>query len=366
MALQLCFTEDGKTLVVAGHRTAGFDVSTGRERFSWRLQPLKSKVMEAINGRPVEEDDQIAWRALAVSPDGALVACILGGGGFGQGRVRDRLALCDARTGKVLRRWSDSGLPARTGDHLVFSGDGRLLASSDGSVLHVWEVATGKELCTFRGHRGEIRSLAFSANGRRLASSSLDSTVLLWDLAVALRAAGPAVGKAEEKAVAEWWADLLSADARHGYAAVWRLAEAPARSVPLLRERLKPVPEAQLREIRQSVTDLGSATFAVRQKAFARLKDLGPAAEPALREALAKDLPLEVRRRLEQLLEGVTGRPASGEWLRTLRALTVLEHAGTPEARRLLRELAAGAQGAWLTREAQAACERLDRAATRP
>jgi RNA polymerase sigma factor (sigma-70 family) len=366
MALKLGFTGDGKTLVVAGHRTAGFDVATGAERFSWRLQPLKSKSMGAFNGRPIEENDRIAWRALAVSPDGAVVACILDGGGFGHQPVADRLALCDAGTGKVLRRWSDSGKPARTGDHLAFSSDGRLLASSDGSVLHVWEVATGKEIGTFRGHRGEIRSLAFSANGRRLASSSLDSTVLLWDLAVALRAAGPAAGKAEEQGVAEWWEDLLSADARRGYAAVWRLAEAPARSVPLLRERLKPASAMLEKAIRQHIADLGSATFTVRQKAFEQLKDLGLAAATALREASKKDLPLEVRRRLDQLLEGVTGRPVSGEWLRTLRGLAVLEHAGTPEARRLLRELAAGAQGAWLTREAQAACERLDRAATRP
>jgi RNA polymerase sigma factor (sigma-70 family) len=359
-AMQLCFTGDGKTLIVAGHRTAGFDVATGKEHYSWRLQPLKSKLRgtAVINGRPIGEDDRIAWRALAVSPDGSLAPCILDAGGFSQERVENRIVLCDGRTGKILRRWNDSGAPSPWGERIAFSRDGRLLASSDGNTVRVWEVATGKPVYTFRGHRSQIASLAFSANGRRLTSAGWDSTVLLWDLPLASRQPG-------EKDVPASWADLLSEDAGRAYAAVWRLAEAPGASVPFLRERLKPVPESQLRAIRQSVTDLGSATFAVRQKAFTRLKDQGPAAEPALREALAKELPLEVRRRLEQLLEGVTGRPASGDWLRTLRALTVLEHAGTPEARRLLRELADGAEGAWLTREARAACERLDRAATR-
>jgi hypothetical protein len=43
------------------------------------------------------------------------------------------------------------------------------------------------------------------------------------------------------------------------------------------------------------------------------------------------------------------------------RALAALEYAGTPEARRLLRSLAGGAPGPWLTGEAQTVCERLAR-----
>jgi hypothetical protein len=49
----------------------------------------------------------------------------------------------------------------------------------------------------------------------------------------------------------------------------------------------------------------------------------------------------------------------AGEPLRTLRAVAVLERAGTPESRRLLETLAEGVPGAWLTREAKAACDRL-------
>jgi hypothetical protein len=295
---------------------------------------------------------------VAVSPDGALVACILTAGGFSHAKVADRIALCDARTGKFLRRWGDSGKPAPWGEQILFSPDGRLLASSDGDAVHLWEVATGKEICTFRGHRGQIQSLAFSANGRRLASGSPDSTVLLWDLTLPGRPPGPRVEKAGEKEVAGWWADLAGADAARAHAAIWRLAEASQAALPFLRQRLRPAAEAEVNAIRQDVRDLNSKTFAVRNKAFERLKKRDMAARPLLREAAGKDLPLEVRRRVGQLLEGLRSRPLSGEALRTLRALAVLERSGTPEARGLLRELAAGAREAWLTEEARAAQER--------
>jgi WD40 repeat protein len=180
---RLFFTADGKTLFVAGLHVVGLDVASGKELFSWRLPPLKSSsVTIAVGGQPVKEEDRAWWRALAISPDGTMAACILYGGHYGGPAVEDRMVLCDAKSGKVSRRWNDSGKPSRWLEQIVFSPDGKLLASSDGDTIHLWEVATGKEVRTFQGHRGEIESLAFSGNGRRLASSSTDSTVLLWDL----------------------------------------------------------------------------------------------------------------------------------------------------------------------------------------
>jgi hypothetical protein len=82
---------------------------------------------------------------------------------------------------------------------------------------------------------------------------------------------------------------------------------------------------------------------------------LGEVAHPALRAALAARPSEEFRRRAEQLLEG----PPSRERLRTVRALEVLEHVGTAEARAVFAALAQGAPAARLTREAQSALERL-------
>jgi RNA polymerase sigma factor (sigma-70 family) len=355
----LFFTPDGRTLLVAGRRTVGYDVATGEELFSWRMQPLPNNSgggTAAVGVPPPSDDDRLAWRTLAVSPDGKVVACILNGDAFSRERLPNRVVFCETRTGKVLRRADDAGVPGRSYEQLAFSADSRLLASSEDDVVHVWEVATATEVGRFRGHRGYLHALAFSADGRRLASAGTDSTVLLWDVTLPARSSGE-VGAKE---LAGWWADLAGSDGRRAYAAVWRLAEAPP-AVPFLRQQLKPVTEAQAAEVRQYIADLDSNQFPVRDKALRQLEGLGVAAEPALRQAAEQKASPEVRRRLDQLLERLSSGPVSGEPLRTVRALAVLEHAGTPEARQLLRELADGAPGAWLTQEAQAAQGRVAR-----
>jgi len=108
---------------------------------------------------------------------------------------------------------------------------------------------------------------------------------------------------------------------------------------------------------------LDGSNFAARQSAQKELEKLGEPAAPACRKALAGKPSLDFRRRLEALLERQAreARHPSPERLRDLRAVEVLERMGTPEAQRVLRIVAAGAPGAWLTREARASLERLAR-----
>jgi hypothetical protein len=79
--------------------------------------------------------------------------------------------------------------------------------------------------------------------------------------------------------------------------------------------------------------------------------------------ALANNPSAEARRRLEPLLAKVERQELSSTALRQVRATEVLEHIATPEARDLLKNLAAGATEARLTQEAKAALERLERRA---
>ncbi|HZV06783.1 MAG TPA: sigma-70 family RNA polymerase sigma factor [Gemmataceae bacterium] len=343
---RLFFSADGKTLFVAGWALAGYEVASGKELFSWQIPPVPSQV-------PGERKSP--WRTVALSPQGSVIAAIRTEFVSPDGRI----VLYNARTGKVLRRWNDSGkMTLKWLEQLAFSQDGSLLASSDGDVVHLWEVATGKEIRSFRGHRGAIEFLAFSHDDRRLASASWDSIVLIWD------ATGSPGRLTTAAALEEAWQALTGDDAKRAQDAVWALARTPEKSISLLKARLHPVKPVSGEHLERLIKDLDSDQFIVREKATVALQKLGELAEPALRRILKGKLTLEQRRRIESILPELESKPPVGEALRSLRAVRVLEYAGTPETRRLLRELAGGAEGAVLTQQAQAALMRLNRRAS--
>jgi WD40 repeat protein len=74
-----------------------------------------------------------------------------------------------------------------TVDDVAFSPDGRLLATGQADkTAQLWDPATGKHLRTLTGHDDRVWGVAFSPDGRLLAISSWDKTARLWD---------PATGK---------------------------------------------------------------------------------------------------------------------------------------------------------------------------
>ena len=66
---------------------------------------------------------------------------------------------------------------------VAFSPDGKRLASaSQGQAVILWDVESRKPLATLEGHKGAVYGVAFSPDGKRLASASQDQTVILWDV----------------------------------------------------------------------------------------------------------------------------------------------------------------------------------------
>jgi hypothetical protein len=138
---------------------------------------------------------------------------------------------------------------------------------------------------------------------------------------------------------------------------MWKLAGAPGQAGAFLARHLKPASKADAERIRDLIRDLGSQRYAVREKATAELTRLGPTVETALRAAVAGDAPLELRRRVEQILANIERAVLSPEEVRVRRALSVLEWVGTTDARAALEAVARGGDGS--AAFAQAALKRL-------
>jgi WD40 repeat protein len=67
---------------------------------------------------------------------------------------------------------------------VAFSSDGKLVASGDGEdKVKIWDVATGKERSALEGHVGHVYSVAFAPGGKVMAWGWLYNRVQLWDVA---------------------------------------------------------------------------------------------------------------------------------------------------------------------------------------
>ncbi len=141
------------------------------------------------------------------------------------------------------------------------------------------------------------------------------------------------------------WSDLAETD--------------PSASVPFLRTRLRPARPVDAATVARLVALLDSDNFDERETAQKELDGLGDPVCVHLRRVLAGAPSPETKRRLEAVLQQLDEEVLSSESLRGVRAVEALERTGTAEARLLVKELAGGAPGARLTREAQASLARM-------
>jgi WD40 repeat protein len=386
----VAFSPDGKLLAggEAGGKVYLWDTATGKElhrleredpcagvRYGIEFSPDskwvaagggKVAVWDVVSGKKLRQWDANAFY-VAFSPDGrSLIAA----GTYFPPQPVITTSVCPMNP--VLHLWElPSGkerclvdwqvpYPGRAYFYQALSPDGRTLVTIGGrDQVCLWEVATFRPRRTLPPQDPAPYPVVFSPDGRTLATSTGRRYVYLWDV-LALSANEKVQAQQPSRNELEaLWQDLGSDDATKGYGALCNLVHWPEHAVPFLRQRLQPIPKTQAQRIARLIADLDSQQFAVRQQATAELEQLGDAAERALQDLLAGKPSLEVRQRAERLLTKLRDAPISGERLRVLRAMEVLEHIGTSAVRPILASLAQGAPEDPLTQEAKASLKRL-------
>ena len=91
-----------------------------------------------------------------------------------------RAILCDVETGQEVQFGKFKGSELRA---FAVSPDLKLAATGgDDRMLHLWDVASGRELARWPGHDGGVTALLFSKDGQTLFSGSQDGALKLWHL----------------------------------------------------------------------------------------------------------------------------------------------------------------------------------------
>jgi RNA polymerase sigma factor (sigma-70 family) len=346
---QRVFSPDGSLLATAiGNRTYGETI------YLWETG--SGKEMKKLVCQPDPQiDSHIA--SLAFSPDGKCLVSMHYVTNSEHFVVQGFSRIWDIATGRELRSFPHFVDPQFK--FPVISPDGKILATADRDTVILLELATGKERVRFTGHRSSVHSLAFSHDGRFLASGSGDYTALIWDTTGVCPNGKLTQRKVQPAELKRLWTELAGTDAGKAHGTIWTMVASSEQSVPFLAEQLHLVAGAGDKRMAHLLGELDSKDFKVRTQAAKELEELGDLAEPALSKALAGNPSLELHQRVNKLLDALFGKPLSAEQLRMVRAVETLEHVASVQARQVLAELAKGPPKGRLTKEAKASLDRL-------
>ena len=234
------FSHDGKRLALAGnYGILIYDIQRNRKNVQASYKPTKlrehqgrgwrvafspdGKLIASANAtgtlylwdaktekllRTIEDGPEYSsFGCMAFSPDGRIIATggsriITKDGPARKGTVNNVSITMDGWiTDGIVRLWD-----TQTGEHIrtltgqaervnsvAFSPDGTTIAAGDSLTLtadsqgrnptvHLWDARTGKLLRTLKGHRHRIQSVAFSPDGKLIASGGDSAPIRLWDV----------------------------------------------------------------------------------------------------------------------------------------------------------------------------------------
>ncbi|MCY4401736.1 MAG: WD40 repeat domain-containing protein [Candidatus Poribacteria bacterium] len=157
------FSKYGNTLAADMDNTIRlWDISTGQEKRVYWVD--------------IGEHSTSSVRSVAISPNGCVIA-----GGINE---IETICLWDVETTEqtnLLRETASDAL--HWVNTVAFSIDGKMLASgSEDGNLYLWNVTTGEKIKALTEDTENIFSIAFCPDGKTLASGAADNTIRLWDL----------------------------------------------------------------------------------------------------------------------------------------------------------------------------------------
>jgi hypothetical protein len=280
MVYGLSFSSDGKTLA-----TAGWDsIVRFWETSSWS-DPHELKIADHVQ----PQGNDLRMYTVCCSPDGRLVATA-----HLDGKVR----IWQAKTLELRGELHVPGLFVYGA--MDFSPDGLWLATGAmGGSVELWDPFTARKACDVGSHESYVYTVRFGRDGRTLVSGGDDNFSYVWH-------PGPS-SHGETQNLDELWEDVAGDDSAAAYRAMCVLSDPSTQAVELLAAKLKDV---------QSTLHPEDFIDSVQLSAEEREKKV------KLMRLLTKKNP--------KVVFAITAR----------RAVSVLGQIGTPEAKRVLEELA--------------------------